>query len=490
MYAEIKLTEKSSVYEAYMKVAIDRRDAFMQKIMKQYSDGLFDESDPAFKDRVKILLRNSRLIDGSNILPDGHRIINEGKIQVTEEGQYNILSIKNGLSSDRIFLSISRNEKIRANNFNKNRRKVNATLYDRDQKMMVRVNGTIESYLESTGPTVTDRLELSDDGVNCSVIVPIEGVEDVPFETVIGPEKILAEVIKDYDVSRNAVVIKDLSTIGDEEISTLSMDVDANRNAGFNTRHLMNMEVTGLRVNGLSLCAPDIHVAEKWMDELRERNWGHDFVTVEQAKTDQEYWSEKLLGKVEGDLILGDEDLLDNLSGKEAFWGVAAMMDLIPEHGYRKPFYITSTSDIQTIMKKNIFTDSLMSDLRCVVLVDSYIRPDSHEVLRRFMGRTDVPILYIMNTERANSAKGDLLRKNSKEPEGVRIIWDNRDKKQAHSRYIILIENNGERHIWNPDNSINNFKMKGDKVVNIGEAEYRPKSKIQDEYVEGQLKAI
>ena len=490
MFAEIKLNEKSTAYEAYMKAKIDRRDAFMQKILMQFRDGAFDSSDPALKDRVKGLLRGARLIADSNILPDGQRLIDDGVMQNMEEGQYSIAFIKNGLSKDRIFLYLRREEKIRASNPNRSRQEVRTTLFDLDQRMLARVDGMIESYQESPGPLVDDLLELNDDGVKCSVDVPVDGVDTIPFETNVKPDKIISEVIRDYDVGRGAVVIKDLSSIGDEEIKTLTMDVDARTNTGFNTGQLMNMQVMKLRVVGLPLCASDEYVADKWMDELRERNWGSDFVSVEQAKTDQEYWSEKLLGRVEDGLILRDEDLLANLDGKEAFWGVAAMMDLIPEHGYRKPFYITPDSDILKEMRKNIFTDGIMSNLRNCVLVDSYVKPDSHEVLRKFMGRDDIPITYIMNHQRNRDGKGNLLRKEDREPDGVNIVWDPRDKSQAHSRYMILIENNGTQHVWNPDNSINNFRIKDGKVVTRGKIEYRPKSKLQDEYLEDKVKVI
>ena len=491
MFAEIRLNEKSTVYEAYMKVLIDRKDEFMQKIMVQFRDGAFDDSDPALRERVKNLLRDARLIVDSNVLPDGQRLIDEGKIQNTEEGQYNIAFIKNGLSKDRIYLYLRRDDKIRTINPNRTRQNVNATLYDRDQKMLVRMKGIIESYLESPGPSVTDLLELNDDMVKCSVDVPVEGVYPIPFETNVKPDKIMSEAIKDYDAGRNAVVIKDLSSIGDEEIKTLVMDVDATNNKEFNTGHLMNMEITKLRVTGLSLCASDEYIAEKWMDELRERNWGSDFVSVEQAKTDQEYWSEKLLGRVEEKLILRDEELLENLNGKEAFWGVAAMMDLIPEHGYRKPFYITPTSDFLGEMRKNIFTDSIMPNLKHLVLVDSYVSPESYKVLRKFMGRDDIPITYIMNQQRNRDAKGShILRKEDRKPDGVNVIWDARDKSLAHSRYMILVENNGIQHIWNPDNSINNFRIKDDKIVTNANIEYRPKSKLQDRYLEDAIKVI
>lgn len=491
MYAEIKLSDRSTIYRVFMKAAIDRKDEFMQKLLVKYRDGEFDaSSDVWVKDRVKVVLKNERLITDSGINKEGQRLINEGTIQINEEGQYTMTFVKNGLTKERVFLYFDRDDKFRDANPNRNKVQVHGTLFDKDQKMMTRVDGMIDSYSESPGPLILDRIELDDDKASCSVIVHDGGVPDIPYETNIGPEKIIAGVIKGYDVSKNAVVIDDLTVLGDEEIKTLSMDVDGSKNSEFNNGQFMKMEITDLTVLGIPLCARDEYVAEKWMDELRERNWGRNFVSVEDAKADQEYWSTKLLGEVRPELILRDEELLENLDGKEAFWGVAAMMDLVPDHRYRNMFYIKPTSDIKKEMTENIFTEDVVSNLKHIVIVDPYIAPDSHEMLYEIIGRRDVPITYIINNMRNRNTKGRVLRKEDIIPEGVRVIWDPRDKNEAHSRWIILIENDGTRYIWGPDNSMNSYKMVGDKITTKACIRYHPISKLDDKYIEDKLGGI
>ncbi len=491
MYAEIKLSDRCTVYNVFMKAMIDRRDEFMQKLLVKYRDGEFDAaSDVWIKDRVKVVLRNERLITDSGILKEGQRLINECKIQVNEEGQYNMAFIKNGLTKDRVFLYFSRDDKIRAANLNRNKIQVHGTLYDKDQRMMVRVDGSIEGYLESPGTLILNRIEVDDDKVLCSVIIHDADVPDVPYETNISPEKIIAGVVRGYDVSRNAVVIDDLNKLGDEEIRTLSMDIEGDRNQGFNTNQLMKMEITDLRVTGLPLCARDEFVAEKWMDELRERNWGRNFVSVEDAKADQEYWSTRLLGEVRSEFILTDEELLENLEGKEAFWGVAAMMDLVPDHGYRNTFYITPDSDIKMEMTRNIFNESVLSDLKHVVVVDPYIAPDSHKVLYELMGRKDIGITYVINNMRNRSTKGRVLRKEDVIPDGVKVIWDPRNKNEAHSRWIILLKKDGSYQVWGPDNSMNSYKMVGDRITTNAHIRYHPISRLRDKYIENVLEGI
>lgn len=304
----------------------------------------------------------------------------------------------------------------------------------------------------------------------------------IDVATSISPSLILREIIPDYHIGSRAIEISDFSGLDEKAQMEVSVDLDKKDIGKLVSSDFFDRQIVDVKIENLPLRASDDNVATRWISELRRYWWKDEFVDVEQARIDQEYWSEKLLGSKRNNLILEGDELLKELQDSDAFWGVASMMDLMPDSAIRVPFYISGQDDYNDIITRMVFSDIDYKNLKRVVLVDSYPGKYAETVLRKWMKNDDVEIVFLVNDKRYNESNNKLERSNLKT--NSRIEINHMEKKKAHSRFIIFIDKDDKLTIWNVDNSMSSFYVKNDKVMTEASMEFTPKSQLNDKDLE------
>ena len=147
------------------------------------------------------------------------------------------------------------------------------------------------------------------------------------------------------------------------------------------------------------------------------------------------------------------------------------------------PFFITPDSDFSGEIRSNIFSDEQMSDLKKIVVVDSYPGSDSEQVIRKWIGNESLHIVFVVNGSRYDGSRGRKLEERDLS-ENAELIVDERKKSEAHSRYLILVKKNNEMTVWNMDNSIGQFHIIDDKVETRTKMKFTPEPCIYDKEVE------
>ena len=328
------------------------------------------------------------------------------------------------------------------------------------------------------------KVVLHDENASCNATAKYENkTVESEIKTSLDAYHILEKCICNYSIARKSISIDDISSLDQEQKATLfanfsDEDVGKKINASVFDRQLKSFHA-----EDVPLCASDDHVAGQWISELRKYWWSNEFVTVERAKFDQEYWSERLTGRRNNSLVKSDDELLKDLNGSDAYWGVASMMDLMPDSEYRMPFFISPDSDFNEEIRSNIFPDSQTSDLKTIVVVDSYPACDSEKVIREWTGDDKCRIVFLANDIRYRNSSGSKLEEKDLS-ENAKLVFDDRKKSEAHSRYIILMKKNGDMTVWNMDNSMNQFHLIDGKIETRTKMKFTPEPCIYDTELE------
>ena len=159
------------------------------------------------------------------------------------------------------------------------------------------------------------------------------------------------------------------------------------------------------------------------------------------------------------------------------------MMDLMPDSEYRMPFFISSDSDFNEDIRRNIFSGEQMADLKKIVVVDSYPAHDSEKVIRNWIGDDSHRIIFLVNRSRYDSSTGNKLEDKDLS-ENADLVFDDRKKTEAHSRYLILVKKNNDMAVWNMDNSIGQFRLINGDVETRTKMKFTPEPCIYDKALE------
>ena len=305
---------------------------------------------------------------------------------------------------------------------------------------------------------------------------------DIEVLTDLSPNSILSELIPDYHIGSHSIQISDFSNLDEKSRTELFINLNKQDIGGRVNADFFDSRVTDVKIENLPLRASDATVAARWMSELRRYWWKDEFVDVERARIDQEYWSVKLLGMKEPELIIEGDELLKELQDSDAFWGVASMLDLMPDSDMRTPFYISEDDDYNDRIVQRIFSDINYKNLKRIVLIDSYPGRGAESILRSWMKNDSVEIVFLVNSQRYTESNNRLeskdLRTNS------RIVMNDMDKKKAHSRFIVFVDRHDEFTIWNVDNSLSSFKYEDGKVTTTASMKFTPESYFNDKELE------
>lgn len=482
MYTELSFEDDARCIQVVMEASIQRENEDLQRILKLYLD---NKLDPMIRDRVEFILKNNKLIMNGAPTSEGERLIKTGMFSAMEYGQYRVTSANNDFTdSEDAYLTLIRENSSAVENSKKSSLKIHADLFDCDQEKMVHVDGTCLRMKEDKPISVEFRVISEDEEVKCKVTSKIDSksiVTDV--EPTMDIHHLLEKCLRNYSIPRKAIVIEDLSLLDAEQSATLSANFSEKDIGRMVSSDIFDRPFKSFHSENIPLCASDERIAGQWMSELRKYWWKDEFVSVKRAKFDQEYWSERIMGKNLKGLVKADDELLSELSGSDAYWGVASMIDLMPDSEYRMPFFITPDSDFSGEIRSNIFSDEQMSDLKKIVVVDSYPGSDSEQVIRKWIGNESLHIVFVVNGSRYDGSRGRKLEERDLS-ENAELIVDERKKSEAHSRYLILVKKNNEMTVWNMDNSIGQFHIIDDKVETRTKMKFTPEPCIYDKEVE------
>ena len=482
MDTEFTLGDESRNIQVVMDASIQRENEDLRTQLRLY---LENKLEPIIRDRVESILKDNGLISNGAATSDGDKLLSTGLFSAREYGQYQLTSVDNDFTDDEeVFISLFREWPSDVENTKKSGLKVQADLYDRDQKRMSHVTGTCSRIKENRPIPVDFKVVIEEEDVKCRVISKFEEKTiESDLDTKLDAQHILEKCIRNYSIPRKSIAVDDISKLDQEQKASLFANFSDSDVGDMINTTVFERPFKSFHAESIPLCASDNHVAEQWISDLRKYWWKDEFVTVKRAKFDQEYWSERLTGKKVKDLVKSDDELLVDLNGSDAYWGIASMMDLMPDSEYRMPFFISPDSDFNEEIRKNIFSEDQMVDLKKIIVVDSYPAHDSEKVIRKWTGDDSCRIIFLVNSSRYGYSSGNKLEDKDLS-ENAELVTDDRKKSEAHSRYLILVKKNNDMTVWNMDNSIGQFRLiKGD-VETRTKMKFTPEPCIYDKELE------
>ena len=486
MHAELSLNENVHSIECYMQSAsIGRESPRMVDLLKLYCVGEF-EGD--IRKRIGAILEMNGLVEGGRPTSRGDDLLKNGTMDVFEEGEYQVQFIDIIPNDESCCVALERKPPSNIQRLESSGYSIDTQLYDMDQKKVVHAKGKLKRYnLEDKLRQCEMRLSLDDDSVGCKLKLGDNIEADV--EVNVSSDELMHELINDYDEKRKAVIVRDLNLLTPEQKKEMNLSIQ-DSDQGWTSTNLYGRPLRSVRVDNLSLCTDDKLTAEKWISELRIAWWKNGFVTVDQARIDQEYWSEKLLGEKTKNLVKEGDELLISLNNSPAYWSVAAMRDLMPDRNYPVPFHISSKKNYNRLIMENVFPKKVTDELVKVIMVDPYPGHQSEKVLRYWMnGDEATEIIFLIN--RARSAMGGkALLSKSDLSSHARIEYDGRSKENAHSRNLILVLRDNRLKIWNIDNSIGQFNMVDGEVVTKASMKFTPEARIGEDELDKILEGL
>lgn len=482
MYTEFLFEDESRNIQVTMDASVQRINEDLRTQLRLY---LENKLDSVIRDRVESILSGNGLISNGAATTDGDKLLSTGLFSAREYGQYQLTSLDNDFTNnDEMFISLYRKFPSNTENMKKSGLKIQSDLFDRDQKMMVQVSGKCSRISEDKPLPVDFKVIIDEDDVRCKAITKFEGgAVETNVKTNLDVQHILEKCIRDYSILRKSIAVSDISLLDQEQKASLFANFSDDDIGKMINTDVFDKQLKSFHAEGIPLCASDEHVAEQWMTELRKYWWKNEFVTVKRAKFDQDYWSERLTGKKIKNLVKTDDELLEELNGSDAYWGVASMIDLMPDSEYRMPFFISPDSDYNEDIRRNIFSDEQMADLKKIVVVDPYPAQDSEKVLRNWIGDDNCRIIFLANSSRYDSSAGSKLEDKDLS-ENAELVTDDRKKAEAHSRYLILVKKNNDMTVWNMDNSIGQFRLINGKVETRTKMKFTPEPCIYDKALE------
>ncbi len=482
MYTEFTFADESRNIQVVMDASIERENEDLRTQLKLY---LGNKLEPAIRDRVESILKDNGLISNGAATSDGDRLLSTGLFSSREYGQYQLTSVDNNFTDEEeVFISLCREWPTDVENTKKSGMKVQANIFDRDQKRMSHVTGTCSRIKENRPVPVDFRVIIEEDEVRCKAISKFDnGTIETDLDTKLDAQHILEKCIHNYSIPRKSIAVDDISKLDQEQKASLFANYSDDDVGGMINTTVFDRPFKSFHAEGIPLCASDNYVAEQWISDLRKYWWKDEFVTVKRAKFDQEYWSERLTGKKVKDLVKADDELLADLNGSDAYWGIASMIDLMPDSEYRMPFFISPDSDFNEEIRKNIFSEDQMVDLKKIIVVDSYPAYDSEEVIRAWTGDNSCRIIFLVNINRYDRSGGNRLEEKNLS-ENAELITDDRKKSEAHSRYLILVKKNNDMTVWNMDNSIGQFHLIKGVVETHTKMKFTPEPCIYDKELE------
>ena len=488
MYTELLFEDESRNIQVMMDASVERINEDLRTQLRLYLD---NKIDPVIRDRVESILKNNGLISNGAATTDGDKLLSTGLFSAREYGQYQLTSLDNDFTNnDEMFISLYREWPSKAENSKKSGLIIQADLFDRDQQMMVHVSGKCSRIVENKPLPVDFKVIAEEDHVGCKAITKFkQGVVETDVKTQLDVQHILEKCIRDYSIPRKSIAISDISLLDQEQKASLFANFSDEDIGKMINPIVFDKQLKSFHAEGIPLCASDEHVAELWIAELRKYWWKNEFVTVKRAKFDQDYWSERLTGEKIKKLVKAEEELLEELNGSDAYWGVASMMDLMPDSEYRMPFFISPDSDYNEDIRKNIFSSEQMTDLKKIIVVDPYPAHDSEKVIRNWIGDENHRIIFLVNSSRYDSSAGNKLE-NRDLSENAALIIDDRKKSEAHSRYLILVTKNNDMTVWNMDNSIGQFRLINGNVETRAKMKFTPEPCIYDKALEKIVKEL
>ena len=478
MYTEFIFADESRNIQAVMDASIQRENEDLRTLIRLY---LENKLEPAISERVETILKDNGLISGGAATSDGDKLYRTGLFSCKEYGQYQLTSVENSFTDEKeTFISLCRETPTNVENSKKSGLKVQDDLYDRDQKMMVHVDGTCLRIKENRSVPIDFKVIIEEDEVSCKAVSKLQDASiETDLNTKLDAHHILENCIRGYSIQRKSIVIDDISKLDQDQKASLSIDFSDKDVGEMINKTVFDRQLKSFHAESIPLCASDDHVAEQWISDLRKYWWKNEFVTVKRAKIDQEYWSERLTGKKNKNLVKSDDELLADLNGSDAYWGVASMMDLMPGSEYRMPFFISSDSDFNEDIRRNIFSGEQMADLKKIIIVDSYPAHDSEKVIRKWIEDENLHITFLVNSSRYDSSNGNKLEDKDLS-ENAKLIMEERKKSEAHSRYLILVKKNNNMTVWNMDNSIGQFRLINGNVETHTKMKFTPEPCIYD----------
>lgn len=487
MYAEFTFTEESRNIQVVMDASIQRENGDLRNLLRLYLD---DKLDPVIRDRVESILRNNKLVSKGAATSDGDKLLSTGMLSVREYGQYQLTSLENDFTNNNeVFISLLRERPSGTEGSKQSGLKVRSDLYDRDQKKMVSVEGKCSRIKENRPIPADFKVIINDEDVKCEAISKFDdSTVKTDIETKLDVNHILEGCISNYSIPRKSILVDDISVLDEEQKASLFASFSNEDIGDMVSTTVFDRPFKSFHAEYVPLSASDIHVAEQWISELRKYWWANEFVDAKRAKFDQEYWSERLTGKKNKNLVISDEGLLEELYDSDAYWGVASMMDLMPDSEYRMQFFVSPNTDYNEDIRNNIFSETNTANLKKIIAVDPYPGRDSEKILRRWADDKTCKIVFLANKSRYESG-GNLLEKGDLS-ENAELILDNRVKGEAHSRYLILENDDKELMIWNMDCSLGQFKMMGNKIINTTKALFTPHPFFYDKELEKIVKGL
>ena len=486
MYTEFELSETGMVFDVFMEGTVERKDEHLRKVLEAYQRG---ELDGSIVDRIRSILDKNSIIIGGKLSENGRRLLDKGLVSVKECGEYEVTAIENELAGEGLtYLGLKRKKADTYRDSKKCQGRISGNLFDCDQNDELMVNTTILRSKDLNSINATVCVKVDDGSVVCVVKENFKGTSiEHEFHCKKDGQHILQDCINGYSVERSAMVIKNLADLTDEEISNICKDLTDADLGNLVNKAAYGKQIQSFRSENLALCAADKHIAEEWMDRLRVLRWEERFVSPEMAKSDQEYWSERLLGDKEHDLILRDDQLLDKLRGTPSYWGVASMIDLMPDASVRQNIFISPDSPYNEDITEKMFSPSVVNELQALVIVDGYPGKDSEEVLRYWTRREDLKIIFLANKTRYENSRGAKMTEKDLSSH-ARLKLDNGEKSESHSRYYFLVKKNGDIEAWNVDSSINQFHMKDGKPYTNSKMKFSPDPCIYDVELEKKVR--
>lgn len=482
MYTEFSFEDESRNIQVVMDASIQRINEDLRTQLRLYLD---NKLDPVIRDRVESILKNNGLISNGATTTDGDKLLSTGLFSAREYGQYQLTSLDNDFTNnDEIFISLFRKFPSNDANTKKSGLKIQADLFDRDQQMMVYVSGKCSRITENKSLPVNFKVIIEEDEVECKAITKFEQrTVETEVKTQLDVQHILEKCIHDYSIPRKSIAISDISLLDQEQKASLFANFSDDDVGKIINTTVFDKPLKSFHAEGIPLCASDEHVAEQWIAELRKYWWKNEFVTMKRAKFDQDYWSVRLIGKKIKKLVKADDELLEELKDSDAYWGVASMMDLMPDSEYRMPFFISPDSDFNEDIRRNIFSGEQMADLKKIIVVDSYPAHDSEKVIRYWIGDDSYRIIFLVNISRYDGSAGNKLEDKDLS-ENAELVTEDRKKSEAHSRYLILMKKNNDMTVWNMDNSIGQFHLINGNVETRTKMKFTPEPCIYDKALE------
>lgn len=483
MYTELTFENESICVHVIMEAFIQRMNEDLRTLLKLYLDKKLESK---ICDRVEEILKDNKLISNGAATDDGDKLRETGLFSAGEYGQYRLTLLENEFTDGVVRLvTLKRETSTHLENSKEINQDLEDDLYDCDQDRMVHaVCNWRRITMEGKPITVDFSVVIHDDEVSCAAKSKLDGTTvTTVMHTDMDAPHILVECIPGYSVSKKSIEVVDISKLDQDRKITLSADYSDEDIGNAVNRSVFDRPLKSFRAEKIPLCAADARVAEKWIAELRNHWWKNEFVTMERAKIDQEYWSERLIGKRDNTLVKINDELLKELKNTDAYWSVASMIDLMPEAEYRIPFFISSDSDFNAEICRNIFSGEQTTALKRIVIVDNYPAPDSEKVIRQWTGNRNVEIRFLVNRNRYDSSKGQKLE-NRHLSENAKLDFDERKKSEAHSRYIILVKTGGDMTVWNMDNSIGQFRWRNGRVETNTKMKFTPEPFLYDKELE------